>query len=235
VMITGTNLTGATAVKIGTIAVTGVTVVSDTQITLIVPPTAVSAKISVTTPGGTATSVGTFLMTKVTSFSPASGAMGATVTITGTNLTGATDVQFNGVSSGTPVSVTATTVKALVPAMELMDLKGGFPLLPGQAVPVQLLHEHKDGYALVSYLRAYRRIAATHDIGFEKDQRNGKVTHKIDPAVDGERDNIGASLEKAGKVKSMYYYLPPNPVQDARNATGGGYHSDGRILVLVLQ
>lgn len=77
--------------------------------------------------------------------------------------------------------------------------------------------------------------AGTHDIGFEKDQRNGKVTHKIDPAVDGERENIGASLEKGGKVKSMYYYLPPNPVQDARNATGGGYHSDGRILVVMLQ
>jgi len=28
--------------------------------------------------------------------------------------------------------------------------------------------------------------AGTHDIGFEKDQRSGKVTHKIDPAVDGE-------------------------------------------------
>ena len=77
--------------------------------------------------------------------------------------------------------------------------------------------------------------AGTHDIGFEKDQRNGKVTHKIDPAVDGERENIGASLEKSGKVKSMYYYLPPNPVQDARNATGGGYHSDGRILVVLLK
>jgi LssY C-terminus len=77
--------------------------------------------------------------------------------------------------------------------------------------------------------------AGTHDIGFEKDQRNGKVTHKIDPAVDGERDNIGATLQKTDKVKSLTYYLPPNPVQDARNATGGGYHSDGRILVVVLQ
>jgi len=77
--------------------------------------------------------------------------------------------------------------------------------------------------------------AGTHDIGFEKDQRNGKVTHKIDPAVDGERENIGESLQKSTKVKSMYYYLPPNPVQDARNATGGGYHSDGRILVVMLQ
>ncbi|HST10200.1 MAG TPA: LssY C-terminal domain-containing protein, partial [Terriglobales bacterium] len=77
--------------------------------------------------------------------------------------------------------------------------------------------------------------AGTHDIGFEKDQRNGKVTHKIDPAVDGERDNIGATLQKTDKVKTLTYYLPPDPVQDARNATGGGYHSDGRILVVQLQ
>jgi LssY C-terminus len=77
--------------------------------------------------------------------------------------------------------------------------------------------------------------AGTHDIGFEKDQRNGKVTHKIDPAVDGERDNIGQTLQASGKVKSLYYYLPPDPVQGAKNATGGGYHSDGRILVVVLQ
>jgi hypothetical protein len=77
--------------------------------------------------------------------------------------------------------------------------------------------------------------AGTHDIGFEKDQRNGKVTHKIDPAVDGERDHIGQSLQQSGKVKSLTYYVPPNSVQDARNATGGGYHSDGRVLVIQLQ
>ena len=77
--------------------------------------------------------------------------------------------------------------------------------------------------------------AGTHDVGFEKDQRNGKLTHKIDPAVDGERDNIGLSLQKSGKVKSMSYYLPSDPVQDAKNATGGGYHSDGRLLVVFLQ
>jgi hypothetical protein len=77
--------------------------------------------------------------------------------------------------------------------------------------------------------------AGTHDIGFEKDQRNGSVTHKIDPAVDGERENIGAGLQKADKIKSMAYYLPSNPVQAAKNATGGEYHSDGRILVMMLK
>ena len=74
--------------------------------------------------------------------------------------------------------------------------------------------------------------AGTHDIGFEKDQRNGNVTHKIDPAVDGERDHIAASLEKTGLIKTLSYYLPPNPIQDAKNATGGEYHSDGRLAVM---
>jgi len=77
--------------------------------------------------------------------------------------------------------------------------------------------------------------AGTHDIAFAKDKRNGSVTHKIDPAVDGERDNIGASLQKANKTKTLSYYLPANPVQDAKNATGDGYHSDGRLLVILLQ
>ena len=77
--------------------------------------------------------------------------------------------------------------------------------------------------------------AGTHDIGFAKDKRNGSVTHKIDPNVDGERENIGASLQKTDKTKSIAYYLPPNPVQDAKNATGDGYKSDGRILVVFLQ
>jgi hypothetical protein len=77
--------------------------------------------------------------------------------------------------------------------------------------------------------------AGTHDIGFAKDKRNGNVTHRIDPAVDGERDNIGGSLQKANKTKTLTYYLPPSPVQDAKNATGDGYHSDGRLLVVFLQ
>lgn len=76
--------------------------------------------------------------------------------------------------------------------------------------------------------------AGTHDIGFEKDQRNGKTTHKIDPAVDGERDHIGETLQQAGQVKTLHYFTPKDAVTEARNATGGGYHSDGRVLVVFL-
>jgi LssY C-terminus len=77
--------------------------------------------------------------------------------------------------------------------------------------------------------------AGTHDIGFAKDKRNGSITHKIDPLVDGERDNIGSSLQKTDKVTSLTYYLPSNPVQAAKNATGAEYQSDGRLLVIILQ
>jgi hypothetical protein len=115
--------------------------------------------------------------------------------------------------------------------------------------PQDFGYEEADPYAVVATRHHFRLWkapftwngqtvwagAGTHDIGFEKDQRNGKVTHKIDPAVDGERDNIGATLQKAGKTKTLNYYLPPDPVQDAKNATGGGYHSDGRLLVVMLQ
>jgi hypothetical protein len=77
--------------------------------------------------------------------------------------------------------------------------------------------------------------AGTHDIGFTRDQRNGHVAHKIDPLVDEERDSLGNSLQKANRVKSLTYYLPPDPVVSARNATGDAYQSDGRLLVIILQ
>jgi hypothetical protein len=76
--------------------------------------------------------------------------------------------------------------------------------------------------------------AATHDIGFEKDQRNNGLTHKIDPNVDLERDFVRASLTDSGDVASSTYVLPKDAVQDARTATGGSFHSDGRVLILQL-
>ena len=76
--------------------------------------------------------------------------------------------------------------------------------------------------------------AATHDTGFEKDVRTGKLTHKIDPNVDAERDGLADGLQKTGKTKGVTYYLPPDPVQEAKNASGGSYHSDGRLLVVFL-
>ncbi len=77
--------------------------------------------------------------------------------------------------------------------------------------------------------------AGTHDIGFEKDQRNNHITHKIDPATDGERDYIGQSLEQSGMVAKEEYLTTTQTVKEARTATGGGFTSDGRTLIIYLQ
>jgi hypothetical protein len=78
-------------------------------------------------------------------------------------------------------------------------------------------------------------IAATHDIGFERDQRNNNVTHKIDPAIDGEREFVNNTLSSTGLVIARDHVIPQNPLTSAKTATGGEFHSDGRILVLVLK
>lgn len=76
--------------------------------------------------------------------------------------------------------------------------------------------------------------AATHDIGFEKDQRNGGVTHKIDPNIDQEREFVLACFQEAGTLSGSRYLTPNDAVREARTATGGSFHSDGRVLIMVL-
>ncbi len=78
-------------------------------------------------------------------------------------------------------------------------------------------------------------IAATHDIGFERDQRNNGLTHKIDPAIDGEREYVNDTLSATGLVTARSHVTPSNALTEAKTATGGSFHSDGRVLVLVLK
>ena len=78
-------------------------------------------------------------------------------------------------------------------------------------------------------------IAATHDIGFERDQRNNGLTHKIDPAIDGEREYVNDTLSSTGLVTQRTHATPPDALLTAKTATGGEFHSDGRILILVLK
>jgi len=91
----------------------------------------------------------------------------------------------------------------------------------------------KSPYEVVG--RPLWRVAATHDIGFERDQRNNGVTHKIDPAVDGEREYVDGTLSATGLVLQPDHVTPPKPLHTAKTATGGEFHSDGRIALLVLK
>ncbi len=76
--------------------------------------------------------------------------------------------------------------------------------------------------------------AATHDIGFEKDQRNNGLTHRIDPNIDEERDYVEKTLCSTGRVAEVTHFLPKNPLQQAKTATGGSFYSSGQVLVLRL-
>jgi hypothetical protein len=77
--------------------------------------------------------------------------------------------------------------------------------------------------------------AATHDIGFEKDQRNNGLTHKIDPDIDKEREYLGETLDATGEVAVLGHVTPSDPLREAHTATGGSFHSDGQILVIQLK
>lgn len=74
--------------------------------------------------------------------------------------------------------------------------------------------------------------AATHDIGFDRDERNNGVTHRIDPDIDLEREYVEKTLTSTGLVSEVTHFLPADPLKEARTATGGSFHSDGRVLIL---
>jgi Divergent InlB B-repeat domain len=117
VTINGTSFSGATAVAFNGVSAT-FTVSSDTVIQTSVPAGATSGPLSVTTPGGTASSANAFTVPSpptITGLAPASGPVGTAVTISGTNLAGATAVAFNGVSASFTVS-SATAIQTAVPA-----------------------------------------------------------------------------------------------------------------------
>ena len=117
VTLTGTNFTGATAVSINGTAAT-FTVGSATSLTATVAAGTSSGLISVTTPAGTAVSATPFLVgvpPTITSFTPATGAVGSTVVITGTNFTAASQVTFAGTNAPVYSVNSATQITVVVP------------------------------------------------------------------------------------------------------------------------
>ena len=120
VVITGTNLTGATAVVFGTTTlISGFTVDSATQITVTAAPAGTgTVDVRVATPAGTSANTAvddyTYLSPAgptVTALNPTSGSVagGNQVVITGTNLTGATVVTFGAASLTSGFTVNSAT------------------------------------------------------------------------------------------------------------------------------
>ena len=127
VTITGTDFTGATALTLNGVAITGFTVVNATTITFVVPAGATSGTLAVTTPGGTATSTGTFTVIvpnpvpTITSLTPSTAVAGSSatlLTVIGTGFVSGTVITFNGTAL-TTTFVSATQLTATIPATAL--------------------------------------------------------------------------------------------------------------------
>jgi alpha-tubulin suppressor-like RCC1 family protein len=121
VTISGASLTGATAVKFGTIAAASFTVNSASTVTAVAPAGTGTVDVTVTTPAGTSPPVVADRYTfqpppTVTKLTPRSGpvAGGTTVTITGTVFNGATQVTFG--ETSVPFTInSSTTITAVSP------------------------------------------------------------------------------------------------------------------------
>jgi alpha-tubulin suppressor-like RCC1 family protein len=122
VTLSGDNFTGATAVTFGTVPATSFTVTSATTATAVVPAGAGTVDVSVTTPSGTSSPLAADRYTyekppTVTKLSAKAGpvAGGTSVTITGTEFTGATTVSFGRESASFTVT-SSTSITAVAPA-----------------------------------------------------------------------------------------------------------------------
>ena len=117
VTVTGTNLTGATAVDFGTTPGTGITAVTATSLTVTAPAGTGTVNVTVTTPNGTsAVNAPSDQYTyngppTVSGVNPAGGPTGGgtSVTVTGTGFTGATAVDFGASNPGTSIDVLSPT------------------------------------------------------------------------------------------------------------------------------
>ena len=115
VTITGTNLNNASAINFGSQSATNFVISSPTSITATVGLGA-TGNVSVTTPGGVASLPGFlyFQRPSIASFTPTTAATGTSVTITGTDFTGATAVSFGGIAASSFTVVNTTTITAIV-------------------------------------------------------------------------------------------------------------------------
>ncbi len=122
VTITGVNFNEATAVEFGSTNAVSFKVSSETSITAVAPAGTGEVDVTVSTPGGTSATGAadkfSYVATPtVTGVSPNAGPLagGERVTITGTNFTSNTTVEFGG-NSGTDVEVTTPTALTVVSA-----------------------------------------------------------------------------------------------------------------------
>jgi hypothetical protein len=122
VTISGDTFDGASAVHFGAAQAASMTVDSATSITAVAPPGHGTVDVTVTTPAGTSPAAAADRYTyqlaptvRKLSVKSGSAAGGTKVTLTGSELTGATSVSFGGVSAGEFTVTSATSIAVVAP------------------------------------------------------------------------------------------------------------------------
>lgn len=72
---------------------------------------------------------------------------------------------------------------------------------------------------------------ATLDRRVELSHRTAAITHHVDADVDAERDGLMAALDRAGCLSSLASAPGMGATDQARNAGGDPFHTDGRMIV----
>jgi len=140
VTLSGTDFTGATAVRFNGTAASSYTVTNATTITVTAPTGATTGPVTVTTGGGTATSGTSFSVENavptLTSLDPATqvaGAAGFTLTATGTNFIPSSVLYFDGAALSTTY-LSETQLSATVPAAAIATA-GAYPVTVTSPAP----------------------------------------------------------------------------------------------------
>ncbi|HEX7655278.1 MAG TPA: IPT/TIG domain-containing protein, partial [Verrucomicrobiae bacterium] len=119
VTLSGLNFTGATSVAFSNAVATVFTVPNNSTIQVTIPANAKNGPITVTNPGGSASSTLNFIVLvpppKITGFTPSLGSPGTEVTISGTNFNTAKGVSFNGLAARSFAIQSDTQITAVVP------------------------------------------------------------------------------------------------------------------------
>lgn len=118
IVISGSNFTGATAVRFNALNATFI-VVNSTTINATAPAAVATGSVTVVTPAGIAVSTQSFNVIPtpvIANFTPDSGPDGTVVTVSGENFTGVTTVTFNNVAAATFNVDSAQQLRATAPA-----------------------------------------------------------------------------------------------------------------------
>ena len=230
VTITGTNFTGATSVKFGTTAAASYTVTSSTKIKAVTKPHAAgTVKISIKTVDGTGTSSGNFTFVAppaITSFTPTSGTSsgGTTVTVTGTNFTGATSVKFGTTAAASYTVTSATKIKAVTKSHAAATVKISVTTPGGTATSTANFKFVAGTPTITSFTPTSGSTA-----GFDTDRHQRDQLH---------RGHIGQVRHNSGR-KLPGDIEHPDPRQDQAARTGNsqdlGHHGrrDGHLGVVL--